>query len=37
VASGQYEFFLHFYLLADDFGTKNVGDLGYNIFFNPIK
>ena len=36
VNASQYEFFLHFYLLADDFGTKSI-DSGYNIFFTPLK
>ena len=37
VNPGQYEFFMHFYLLVDDYGSKNVENLGYNIFLNPIK
>lgn len=33
---GQYDFFMHFYLLADDTGRNNE-NLNYNMVITPIK
>lgn len=36
IPPGQYDFFMHFYLLADESG-KNMENLNYNMIVNPIK
>lgn len=36
IPSGQYDFFMHFYLLADESG-KNNENLNYNMIITPIK
>lgn len=36
IAPGQYDFFMHFYLLADETG-KNTENLNYNMIITPVK
>ena len=36
IPPGQYDFFMHFYLLSDDTG-KNNDNLNYNMIITPIK
>lgn len=36
IPAGQYDFFLHFYLLADEYGRNN-DNLNYNMIITPMK
>lgn len=36
IPPGQYDFFMHFYLLSDETG-KNSENLNYNMVISPVK